>query len=116
MTQTFSSDQLANYPSSMRTARHNAIAMSASDSPNANVPTGAEIEHFDVLLEAVVERLEHAADGLCTDANWTTPEQTLACLRSTVLECVEALEQLQATQRHVRSLNGGADAFPKNSW
>ena len=70
------------------------------------VPTAAAIEHFDVLLGAVVERLKRAVDAAREDATAfttsSTPQQTLLRFQTTVVECSEALQQLQATQRYLR--------------
>ena len=78
------------------------------------VPTEAAIEHFDVLLGAVVERLMRAVDAanemgpaLSVSATPTptptpTAEEVSLRLRMTVLECIEALEQLQTTQQYLR--------------
>lgn len=79
-----------------------ANAAAASDPPSLPIPTDAAIEHFDVLLGAVVARLRFAAQDGRTDANSTSPKVALQRLRTTVMECVDALEQLQATQRYLR--------------
>ena len=78
--------------------------------PQPGAPTEAAIEHFDVLLGAVVERLKRAVDAanemapaLSVSATPTpTAEQVSLRLRTTVLECIEALEQLQTTQQYLR--------------
>ena len=62
----------------------------------------AVIEHFDVLFGAVAARLRLAAENACTGVLASPPDEPLQRLQATVLECVEALEQLQATQRHAR--------------
>lgn len=80
----------------------NASKASASDPPQRLVPSDAAIEHFDVLLGAVATRLGLAVGDARTEAMAITPEVALQRLRTTVLECAEALEQLQATQRYLR--------------
>ena len=78
-----------------------ADAASASDPPSPPIPTDAAIEHFALLFAAVVERLKGAARYGCTEPTVTPPSVALQRLRTTVMECVEALEQLQATQRYL---------------
>ena len=81
---------------------------SASEHPQSHEPSEAAIEHFDVLLGAVTERLKLAVDAARDDASaqaaTAAPEQASRQLRMTVLECIEALQQLQATQRYLRAL------------
>lgn len=83
---------------------------SASEHPQSHEPSEAAIEHFDVLLGAVTERLKLAVDAARDDASAqaaaaaAAPEQASRQLRMTVLECIEALQQLQATQRYLRAL------------
>ena len=97
MTQSSSSDKLVKC-----SVDRVANAASASDPPSPPIPTDAAIEYFDVLLGAVVARLRFAAQDGRTDANATSPKVALQRLRTTVMECVEALEQLQATQGYLR--------------
>ena len=86
----------------------------ASDPPQSHGPTDAAIEHFDVLLGAVTERLELAVAAASDDpralAAAASPEEALRRLRMTVVECVEALHQLQATQRYLRAWGDGSGA------
>ena len=76
------------------------------DLSQSKVPSEAAIEHADVLLGAVTARLKRAVDAARDEAEAraasATPEQVLLRLRATVLECVEALEQLQTTQQYLR--------------
>ena len=97
MTQSSSSDKLVRC--SVDRVAH---AATASDPLSLAIPTDAAIEHFDVLLGAVVARLGFAVQDGRADANATSPKVALQRLRTTVMECVEALEQLQATQRYLR--------------
>ena len=98
-------------PHLVRDADHNALAVSASDPPTLCIPSDAAIEHFDVLLGAVGTRLRQAVADAQTEAINTSEEQALQRLRVIVIECVEALEQLQATQRYVRSVGDGSGAM-----
>jgi hypothetical protein len=95
-----------------RCAGGKVTAVSAYESARPSIPTRAEIEHFDVLLAAVAIRLARACDDERTGTNGAAPGEALQRLRATVLECVAALEQLQATQRYVRgeSEEAGAQA------
>lgn len=79
-----------------------ANAASASDPPSLAIPSDAAIEHFDLLLGAVALRLQFAAQCGGAEPTVTPPKVALQRLRATVMECVEALEQLQATQRYLR--------------
>ena len=90
-------------------ADRNAGAASALEPPNPYIPSDAAIEHFDVLLGAVSARLRLAVEDARAEAIATTPGEVLRRLRATVLECVEALEQLQATQRKARRLADGLE-------
>lgn len=87
-----------------------AKAVSPFNSLQPGIPTEAAIKHFDVLLEAVAVRLTLASGDARTEAIITTPEEALQRLRATVLQCVEALEQLQATQRYLRGASDGPGA------
>ena len=75
-----------------------------------SIPADAMLEYFDVLLGAVAVRLGLAAEHARTEKVATTPEAALQRLRHTVLECVEALEQLQATQQRAHAVGDGSDA------
>ena len=66
------------------------------------VPLDAATEHFDLLLGAVTARLRRAADAAHAESMATSSEAALQRLRLTVVECVEALEQLQATLQKSR--------------
>ena len=96
MTQSSSSDKLVKC-----SVDRVAGAASASDPPSPPIPSDAAIEHFALLFAAVVERLKCAARCGCTEPTVTPPNVALQRLRTTVMECVEALEQLQATQRYL---------------
>lgn len=74
------------------------------DPPAVPVPTEADLEYFDVLLGAVTARLGSAADDVHGGTIALRPEQALQRLRTTVLECVEALQQLQATHLYAQGL------------
>ena len=87
-----------------------AKAVSPFHSLQPGIPSEAAIEHFDVLLEAVAVRLTLASGDARTEAIITTPEEALQRLRATVVQCVEALEQLQATQRYLRGTNQRLEA------
>ncbi len=109
MTQSSFSHNLAK-PHLVRDADHTASAVSASDPP-LSIPSDAATEHFDVLLGAVGARLWQAVEDARTEAINSSEERALQRLRVVVIECVEALEQLQATQRHLRSVGDGAGAM-----
>ena len=89
-------------------------AASPSDPAQTRLRAEAAIEHLDVLIGAVAARLKRAAEEAHDDANAhviaTTPDEALQRLRATVLECAEALEQLQATQQHAREVGDGSAA------
>ncbi len=87
-----------------READRSTGAASASDPPPTHAPTEAELEHFDVLLGAVTARLKLAAEDAHAGALALPPEKALPRLRTTVLECVEALQQLLETQRCAQGL------------
>ncbi len=74
------------------------------DPPAAPVPTKADLEYFDVLLGAVTARLGSAVDDAHASAAALPSEMALRWLRTAVLECVEALQQLQATHLHAQGL------------
>ena len=97
MTQSSSSDKFGKF-----SVARVADAASASDPLSLPIPSDAAIEHFALLFAAVVERLKGAARCGCTEPTVTPPNVALQRLRTTVMECVEALEQLQATQRYLR--------------
>ena len=92
-------------------ADHTAHATSASDPPTLWIPSDAAIEHFDVLLGAVGARLRQAVADARTEAINTGEARALQRLRVVVIECVEALEQLQATQQYLRSVGDGSGAM-----
>jgi hypothetical protein len=83
-----------------------ASAASVADPPSVRVPSEAEIVHFDVLLDAVTSRLQRAVDGTHAETFALRPEEAIQRLRTTVVECVEALQQLLATRRYARRLGG----------
>ena len=91
-------------------ADHTALAVSASDPPTRWIPSDAAIEHFDVLLGAVGARLRQAVEDARTEAINTSEARALQRLRVVVIECVEVLEQLQATQQYLRSVGDGTGA------
>lgn len=93
-----------------RSAGGKGNTLSACESPKSRIPTRAEIEHFDVLLAAVAIRLTRACSEERMNADGATPEEALQRLRATVLECAEALQQLQATQRYLRRESDGSGA------
>ena len=97
MTQSSSSDKFVKF-----SVDRVAGAASASDPSSLPIPSDAAIEHFALLFAAVVERLKGAARCGCTEPTATPPSVALQRLRTTVMECVEALEQLQATQQYLR--------------
>ena len=81
------------------------------------MPADAVLEHFDVLFGAVAKRLRLAAEDVRTEEAFATAKaEALQRLRSTVLECVEALEQLQETQRHARISGDESRARVERSW
>ncbi len=94
----------------IRDADNTANAVSASDPPTLWIPSDAAIEHFDVLLGAVGARLRQAVEDARIEAINTSKERALQRLREVVLDCVEALEQLQATQEHLRSVGDESGA------
>jgi len=65
-------------------------------------PPDAATRYFGLLLDAVTVRLQRAADAAHAESMATSSEAALHRFRLTVVECVEALEQLHATQRNVR--------------
>ena len=71
------------------------------------MPTEADIEHWDVLFGAVTERLKLTVDESLTlvetEADELMLRDRLRRVGTIVLECVEALEQLQATQNFRRA-------------
>ena len=106
MTQSYSTDKL-----DKSNIERTANGASASDATQVPVPSETLIEHFEVLLEAVAVRLARAANSVSQNTNETGPEAALRSLRETVGECVEALEQLHATQRCVRRLKDRSGAL-----
>ena len=110
MTQSSSSHKFGE-PHLVRDADHTANALSASDPPTLWIPSDAAIEHFDVLLGAVGARLRQAVADARTEAINTSEARALQRLRVVVIECVEALEQLQATQQYLRSVGDGSGAM-----
>ena len=100
MTQSSSLDKLVNRDRDYSEA---AAAPTLSLSPlPPRVPLDAATEHFDLLLGAVTARLKRAADAAHAESMATTSEAALQRLRLTVVECVEAVEQLQATRCNAR--------------
>ena len=76
--------------------------VSAVDPAEPRVPTEADIEHWDVLFGAVTERLKLTVDEsltlIETEADELMLRDRLRRVRTIVLECVNALEQLHAIQ------------------
>lgn len=60
------------------------------------------IAHFGLLLGAVTARIKRATDAAHAESLATSSDEALQRLRWTVMECVEALEQLQAAERNAR--------------
>jgi hypothetical protein len=96
VTQSSSLDKLVNLD-----REHSGAAAQPAPSP-PRVPLDAATEHFDLLLGAVTARLKRAADAAHAESMATGSEAALQRLRVTVVECVEALEQLQATRQKSR--------------
>lgn len=73
----------------------------ASSSTISPVHAGADIadEHWEMLFNAVIERLEAAAGHGIETREGPHGQVEIDRVRSVVLECVEALRQLKATSR-----------------
>ena len=109
MTQSSASDKFGT-PHLVRAADPVAHAAAAYEPPNPFIPSDAAIEHFDVLLGAVGARLRQAVADARTEAINTSKARALQRLQGVVIDCVEALEQLQATQQYLRSVGDGSGA------
>ncbi len=107
------------------TRRYGRPTCSSQDEPDAGIagaagaPVNTEGEHWEVLLDAVSARLRSSAGlaGLAGLADAAHAEarlqqlQQLQQLPGVMLECAEALEQLQAARRLARrSARGLADS------
>ena len=81
--------------------------VSAVDPAEPRVPTEADIEHWDLLFSAVTQRLKltvgESLTLMETEVDELMLRDRLRRVGTTVLECVEALEQLQATQNFRRA-------------